>query len=155
MTVQPTLTSGVPIRHLSVGLIAIASLSLASCGQLGFPVTTGGLKLTLAPATVTGCQSVVLEDPYLKNTSLKGRSSVEVRNEAVPGTGVVGRYPNPTDKKVVLDSAGEYTFFYVIQYPQYPEKLSLTFHCTKSGTASTQDFTITGTSGEQTVNLSF
>lgn len=143
------------MRRLSVGLVTIASLSLASCGKLGFPVTTGSLKLTLDPATVTGCQSVVLDDPYLKNTSLKGRSSVEVRNNAVSGTGVVGRYPNPTDKTVVLESAGEYTFFYVIQYPQYPEKLSLTFRCTKSGAASTQDFTITQASGEQTVNLSF
>lgn len=141
------------MRSLTTGLIVIASLSLASCAKLGFPVVTGGLKLTLDPATITRCQSVVLDDPYTKNTNLRGRSSIEVRNGAM--SGAVGRYPNPAAETVVLKGAGDYRLSYVIQNPQFPEKLNLTFRCTTSGAESTQVFTITETSLEQPVNLSF
>ncbi|OLV18071.1 hypothetical protein [Deinococcus marmoris] len=67
----------------------------------------------------------------------------------------VGRYPNAASTTVVFDRAGDYSVVYSIQYPKYPEKLSLTFRCVKSGAESSQDFTVTETSGEQTVNLSF
>lgn len=144
------------MRYLSAGLIAIASLSLTSCspGDIANPpVATGLLKLTLTPATITKCQSVGLSDPYVKNTALKGRSFVEVKEKGILEP--VGRYPNATSATMVLDGAGDYFIIYSIQYPKYPEKLSLTFRCTKSGAESTQEFTITETSGEQTVNLSF
>ena len=103
------------MRCLTTGLVIIASLSLVSCdrGEIANPPsTTGLLNLTLAPATITKCQSVVLDDPYVKNTTLKGRSSIEVRERGKVEP--IGRYPNATSTAVVLDSAGDYVFTYII-----------------------------------------